>query len=130
MYHAEQLPTVVIQDLLVQKLGPDTTAVTVSLRNTTQIPTRSAQAARRKLGRPDEVRLEGPGLTVIASGRLLDRYTGELESNEGPTTRVRLEAGVGNTPVYVRWIVKGHGAANITFEAEKAIDLGKQMAIP
>ena len=130
MYHAEQLPAVVFQDLLIQKLGPETTAVTVAIRNTTQIPTRSAQAAHRKLGRADEIRLEGPGLTVLTSGRLLDRYTGELEATEGPTARVRLEAGVGNAPVFVRWIVRGHGAANISFEAEKAMDLSRQVVIP
>ena len=102
----------------------------MAIRNTTQIPTRSAQAAHRKLGRADEIRLEGPGLTVLTSGRLLDRYTGELEATEGPTARVRLEAGVGNAPVFVRWIVRGHGAANISFEAEKAMDLSRQVVIP
>jgi hypothetical protein len=61
IYHAEQLPSVVWHELLVQKLGPDTAAVTVALRNTSLIPTRSAQAAHRKLGRPDELRKRTPG---------------------------------------------------------------------
>ncbi len=130
MYHAEQMPLVAWQDLLIQKIGPDTTAVTIALRNTGLIPTRSAQAARRKLGRPDEVRFEGTGLTVMASGRLIDRYTGELETSEGPVSRIRLESGVGNSPVFIRWIVRGHGNATLTFEAEKAAMLTRQIAIP
>lgn len=130
LHHADQMPRVRWHDVTVDRLGPDTSAVTVAVRNTRLIPSRTAQAARRKLGLPDTLMMEGAGLTILAGGRLVDRYTGQLDAAPDLPNPLRLEAGVGTEPVFVRWIVRGRGEATLTYRSEKGGVLVRSVAIP
>ncbi len=130
LYHADQMPRVEWHDIQTERLGPETTAVTVAVRNTRLIPSRSAQAAHRKLGLPDVLSLEGGGLTVLTGGRLVDRYTGELDASATEPAEVRLDAGVGSTPVFVRWVVRGRGEASISYSSEKGGVLVRSVTLP
>lgn len=129
IHHADQMPRVVWHEVQRERLSADTFAVTAAVRNTRLIPSRSAQAARRKLGLPDELRLEGQGFAVLTSGRLLNRFTGELEAEETNPARIRLEAGVGSDPVYVRWIVRGGGDGTLTYQSQKAGQLTRAISL-
>ena len=52
LYHADQMPLLDWEDLRSSRSG-ETCAVTASVANARAIPTRSAQARRRKIGLPD-----------------------------------------------------------------------------
>ncbi len=129
LYHADQMPLVVWEDVSAEKLGPETYSVTASVRNTRLIPSRSAQATRRKVGLPDELRIEGDDVEVVAGGRLLDRHTGQVEPVELEPSRLRIESGVGTEPVRVRWFVRGKGKAEVVFQSEKGGRLTKEITL-
>jgi hypothetical protein len=95
--------------------------VTATVKNTRAIPSVAQQAANHKIGLPDVVSLEGNGLTVLAGGRLLNPYTGEIEAVERDPAHLRLSEGVpGHGSVRIRWIVKGTGEATIRHISQKA----------
>lgn len=125
MYHAEQMPRVVWHDARVDRIGPGLFSVTASVRNTRLIPSRTAQASRRKLGLPDTLTVSGDGIEVIDGGRMVNVRTGEVESAPREPERLRLEGGVSTEPVTVRWVVRGKGDVKITFESQKAKALSR-----
>jgi hypothetical protein len=127
IYHADQMPRLEWHDVGVERLGPETFAMTASVRNTRLIPSRAAQAARRRLGVPDEFGISGEGMTVLAGGRLASRFAPTFEPAEGDPARIRLEEGVGSDPVFVRWIVRGAGEATLTFRAQKSKALSRSI---
>ncbi len=130
IYHADQMPRVTWHDLKIDRLGPKTFAVTATVRNTRAIPSRAAQAARRKLGLPDTLSIAGEGIEVLAGGRVVNTRTGEVEAAERQPERVRLENGVASDPVSVRWVVRGGGSVRILYEAEKSKDLTRSEKLP
>lgn len=128
VYHAEQMPRVEWEGLIVAPLGPDTFQVTASLRNTRTIPSVAAQAARRKAGLPDTLTLAGEGLKVVAGGKLVDRDTGEVELAERTPETLRLENGVpGEATVRVRWFVRGTGEAKVRYQSQKSRTIEKSV---
>lgn len=129
LHHADQMPLIVWHGLEVERLDPETFAVTASVRNTRLIPSRSAQAGRRKLGLPDVVAFESASLEVLEGGRLVNRFTGELEAADGDPTRLALESGVSATPVHVRWIVRGLGEASVRFRSQKGGTLTRPVSL-
>lgn len=129
LYHADSMPRPEWVEVSAEKLGPETYSVTAAVRNTRPIPTRSAQAARRKLGLPDELTLSGDRVAVVSGGRLLNRDTGAVEAVESGPERLRLEDGVGTDPVRGRWIVRGRGPVTVTFRAQKGGTLSRTLTL-
>lgn len=120
IYHADQMPRVVWDELAVERLGPGTFAVTATVKNTRAIPTVAAQAAQRRLGLPDTLSLSGKGLTVVGGGTLVNRDTGEVRAAEHQPETLRLPSGVaGHSVARVRWFVRGKGEATVTFASQK-----------
>lgn len=120
LYQADQLPRVELEDLSIQPLAEGTSQVTATLRNTRLTPSISEHAARRRIGLPDFVRLEGHGLEVLAGGRLVNCDTGEVEPAEAHPQRLALPEGVpGESAVRVRWFVRGRGTATVTYDSQK-----------
>ncbi len=130
IYHADQMPRVVWDDIVVAPLGPETFSVTASVRNTRSLPSVSAQAARRKLGLPDTLSLVGDGLTVISGGTLVNRDTGEVSAVEHTPGILRLDDGVsGGAIVRVRWFVRGNGEATIRYASQKGGPLERKVLL-
>ncbi len=129
--HAEALPEVVIRDPLVTDLG-GVKAVDVVFANEHLIPTRTAQAAKNRIGRPDRLVLEGEGIEVLAGGVRSDRFRPEqIELQEHDPARLVREEGLGSrAELRVRWLVKGKGEATLRFEGEKARAVERTVAIP
>ncbi|HKX45945.1 MAG TPA: M14 family metallopeptidase, partial [Planctomycetota bacterium] len=75
--HAEAMPEVAIDEPVVEDLGDGVFAVDVVLRNRRAIPTRTALAADKRIGRPDVITLAGEGLEVLAAGDRGDRFRPE-----------------------------------------------------
>jgi len=130
IYHADQMPRVVWDEVTVETLGPETSSVTASVRNTRSLPSVSGQAARRKVGLPDTLSLSGPGLTVVAGGTLVNRDTGEVAPAERTPGTLRLEGGVaGGETARVRWFVRGKGSAAVKYTSQKAGTLEKAVTL-
>lgn len=121
--HARALPLVSIEDPAVSDLGGGVKAIDVVFRNEHLIPTRTALAARRKLGKPDALVIEGEGIEVLAGGFRSDRFRPESITlqDKNPARLVR-EAGIGSrAELRVRWLVRGGGkSVKVRFEGEKA----------
>jgi hypothetical protein len=129
LYHADQMPLLAWHDVQVERLGPETFTLTASVRNTRLIPSRSAQASRRKLGLPDTITIDSPALEVLEGGRLVNRFTGELEAADGDPARIRIEDGITSTPLYVRWIIRGRGDARLTLRSQKGGTLTRMISL-
>ena len=130
LYHADQMPRLEFGDIEVKPLAGDVFTVTATVKNTRAIPSVAQQAAAHNIGLPDVLSLEGPGLTVLAGGRLLDQYTGEVEAVERDPARQKLNAGVpGNGSVRVRWFVKGTGEATLKHASQKAGTIAKAVTV-
>jgi hypothetical protein len=129
LYHADQMPLVAWHEVQIERLGPETFTVTASVRNTRLIPSRSAQAARRKIDLPDTLQVESAALEVLEGGVLANRFTGELAAAEGDAARIVLENGIDSTPVYVRWVIRGRGDARLVYRSEKGGTLSRAISL-
>jgi hypothetical protein len=130
IYHADQMPRVVWDDVAVERLGPETFAVSASVRNTRSIPSISRQSAQHKTGLPDLLKITGPDLTVAAGGPVLNRYTGEVDPVERDPATIRLDDGVdGEATVRVRWFVRGRGDASVSYESQKGGRLSRTVPL-
>ncbi len=120
--HAEEIAEVTIEEPEVTRLSAGLYRVTVDLTNSSVMPSRSAMAANNKIGIPDRLTITGDKIQVLAGGVLRDRFHPERMTPvvNQPRT-VRLESGVpGQGRTTVSWIVRGSGAFEGAFVAEKA----------
>ena len=122
--HAEAMPLVVIAEPEITDLGNGVRAIDVMIENLHLIPTRSALAANKGIGRPDSLTLEGPGIEVLAGGERTDRFRPEeIELQEHQPERLVRDQGLGGREaIRVRWFVRGSGSAVVRYESEKARD--------
>jgi hypothetical protein len=122
IFHASQLPLLAAAPPVVEAGPDDTRIVTVEFRNEHWIPTRTALAAEKGVGRPDLVTIEGEDLQVLAGGSGADRFDlTRFEAVEHEPARLQLEEGIpGHGTVRLRWIVRGSGAFRVRLDSEKA----------
>jgi hypothetical protein len=130
--HAEALPWVEIDEPTILELGDGWRAIDVRLRNRALIPTRSALAAEKGLGLPDNVELVGAGLEIAASGERLDPHRPErLELTAHEPQRVVLEAGLPSRGERtLRFVVRGSGPATLHYRGEQVADVARNFALP
>lgn len=130
--HAEALPRVAIREPLVSALGGGLSAIDVIVANERVMPTRSAVAREQKIGAPDVLTLAGERLEVLVGGFRTDRFRPEeIQLQEHDPARLVREGGLGSREeLRVRWIVRGHGAAEIRYQAEKAADATRTLNVP
>ncbi|MEM7306333.1 MAG: M14 family metallopeptidase [Planctomycetota bacterium] len=129
--HAEEMPAVTIEEPNVTELGNGVRAIDVVLRNPKEIPTRSEMAARKDIGRPDLIHLEGDGIEVLAGGYRSDRFRPErIDLQEHEPERLVRDRGIsGRGQLRVRWLVRGGGSATVSFEGEKVRDVRRDFEI-
>ena len=123
--HAAAMPLVRIGDVVVTDLGEGLSTVDVVFQNLHAIPTRTAQAARKKIGEPDSFTITGRDVEVLAGGFRTDRWRPErIELAEREPARLLRESGIGSRgEVRVRWFVRGKGdRATVSWQGEKARD--------
>lgn len=121
IHHADQMPLLTMPAPEVEKLGDGLFAVTAKVVNSRLIPTRSAQAATKKIGRPDLFTVEGANAKVVAAGYVRDRFrTNVVDYVAREPGRLRVEAGVPSRgEVKVRFVVTGSGKLVLRYDAEK-----------
>ena len=122
VYHASQMPVLEVVSLDVAPGPGDVHVVTLEVRNTRWIPTRTSLAARKGIGLPDIVSLEGAEVVVVAGGPGADRFDlTDFDAVEHEPARLRLERGVpGHGSERLRWVVRGQGDFTITWDAQHA----------
>jgi hypothetical protein len=126
MHHAAHMPLLSYRWIEVKDLGGDLWQITVEIENEKIIPTRMPWAVREKLGRPDLLTVVGDGVTVVASGRLADRFDRTLDPVARRPHRIVNERGIpGEGRGTFRFLVEGSvgRTAEIRYAAEKARDI-------
>ena len=130
--HARAMPRVAIEDVEVADLGGGVLAVDAVFRNERAIPTRTAHAAKQRIGTPDVYSIEGRKLEVLAGGFRADRFRPErITLAEREPERLVRDAGIpGRGEVRVRWIVRGEvDRATIRWRGEKARDVAHEVRL-
>lgn len=122
LFHAEQMPKVSVQSLEVHDGPGELRAVTLTLQNARWIPSRTAVAAEKGIGRPDLVTIEGPDITVVSGGIDADRFDAtRFSAVEHEPERIRLERGIpGHGTERIRWWVTGSGPFTVRYDSWKA----------
>lgn len=125
LFHAQQLPAIEVVSVDVADAGGGASYVTVELRNTHWIPTRTAVSASKGIGPADIVTIRGPGLTVAAGGSGASRFDlADFDGVEHEPARLKIDRGIpGHGSIRLRWVVAGQGPFTVTYHTEKAVDL-------
>ena len=121
--HAAAMPEITIEEPQLVDLGDGVKALDITVRNLRAIPTRTAQAAVKKLGALDVVSLEGKNVEVLAAGVRSDRFRPDrIELVERDPARVRLERGIPSRgEVRLRYFLRGEGRnVTVTWQGDKA----------
>jgi hypothetical protein len=119
------MPLVQITEPTVTSIGDGVLAVDVVFKDLHAIPTRTAQAAKQKIGAPDAFSIAGKDVEVLAGGFRSDIWHPErIELAEHAPARLVRERGIPSRgEVRVRWFVRGKGdRATVTWQGEKARD--------
>jgi hypothetical protein len=124
LFHASQMPRVRAGAATAKRLGPELFEVDAVFENAGMIPTRTQRAVDKRIGAPDRASVAPAGFEAeiaVVSGGVVDPATNAVAS---PDVRrpadLRVAQGIdGDGSIRLRWLVRGHGAATITYRAEK-----------
>jgi hypothetical protein len=134
MLHAAELPRLSFDRVEVVR-GPqrDVWVVTLEVRNSGLIPSRSALARQRGIGRNDLLICEPPeGGAVVTAGRLNSWLDMRLDPVRHEPERIQLPGGVpGRGGVIYRYFISGPEGATVRFhyQAEKARDVETEVRL-
>lgn len=119
LYNADQMPRLAVSEAKAVPLGGGLYQVDVTVANSRVVPSMSAQAAAKKLCRPDRLTVEGA--EVLTAGYLVDKYrdlTQKIETHHKDF--VPVENGVpGFGQVVLRLTVKAKDKLNLVFDSVK-----------
>lgn len=131
LYHAWEMPRVGFRSVEIERVAGQTFHLTVTLENPRATPSRSALAARKRLGRPDVLEVIGPRVRVLEGGRLLDRFRGTVSPVEEEPHRLRIEEGVGGKgSADFRFLLRGEGEVTVTYLSEKGGRAARRVLLP
>ncbi|HVK38752.1 MAG TPA: M14 family metallopeptidase [Candidatus Kapabacteria bacterium] len=117
LYHAWQMPQVVVQKVDRRRLDGGLTEVTATIANTRVIPTRTEWDVRNGISRADLVTIAGG--TVLSGAIVADRNLGLADEQKHRPERIAVPSIPGQGYVTVRWIVKGSGPFTVTVDSQK-----------
>ena len=125
--HAYQTPELELVSLEWKPAGKDLRYLDVTIRNKRIIPTRTGQAASKKIGRPDLLIAHPQGCTILSAGIAQDPFRKKqvtLFAKKVLPTRLPIERGVPSQgTLRIRYLVQGSGKIAFEYKAEKAKDL-------
>ncbi|MCP4836584.1 MAG: peptidase M14 [Phycisphaera sp.] len=126
MFHAEQMPQL-RAEIVEEDLGGGLWQVDVIVANDRLIPTRTARAADRGIGRPDLMLFTpGEGTELVLAGVTSDRSRRRLDPVPNRPERLLVERGIpGRGQVVFRYVLASDEAptGRFSYRAEKARDL-------
>lgn len=119
-YHADQLPRLEIARAETKKISEHLYQLDLSVANSRITPSISAVAIQNKLHRPDEVRLEGKKVKMVAAGYLVDEFRGLTRPIKVRQNRLFIETGVpGFGRVNLRLLIEAKGQAELIYDSLK-----------
>lgn len=130
LYHADAMPMLKISEVKTEKLDSNLYKVWVTVENSRMIPTRSAQDTANHISAPDIVSLAGPGVKVLSSGQVMDRFFKRVEAVKRRPERVEVETIGGMSATRVQFIVSGKGAFTVTVDSTKGGLLKSEAVLP
>jgi hypothetical protein len=119
LYHADQMPRVRIAEIKTETIAGGLHKIWVTIENQRLIPTRSAQDVSSHISPPDVVTLSGPGVKVVSSGRVTDRFFKRVEAVKRRPERVEVDSIPGMDAVRVQFVVSGTGEFRVTTDSAK-----------
>ena len=117
IYHAYQMPKLVIEEVDEKTLGNGYSEVTVTVGNRRVIPTHSSHDINKKITRPDYIRIEGAD--VIAGMRVLNKDFNQTEEQKYTPEQIEVRNIPGMSTVTVRWIIRSGSNFSIVVDSEK-----------
>ncbi len=119
-YHADQLPRLEIARTEIKKISGHLYQLDLSVANSRVTPSISAVAIQNKLHRPDEVRLEGKKVKIVAAGYLVDEFRQLTRPIKVRQNRLLIENGVpGFGRVNLRLLIEAEGQADLIYDSLK-----------
>lgn len=116
LYHADQMPKLVIENIEEKDLGSGYLEVTATVGNQRLIPTHSDHDLKNKITRPDFISLDG--VEVVSGMRVMDRFLNKTTEQEFRPERISVPNIPGMGTVVVRWIVKAKPGADYTITVD------------
>ena len=130
LYHADELPRIVFDKAEAKAVGGGVWQVDFRLRNLTATPTMSAQAAAKKLFRPDRIAVKGTGATLVAAGQIVDEFRGLTRAAKVLANGFAVDGGVaGYGTADYRLMVRGSGEIEIALDSLKGGYYAKTVAL-
>jgi hypothetical protein len=133
MFHADQMPKL-RSEIEAEEISPDLWQVDVVVCNDRLIPTRTARAADRGIGRPDLMLFEpGPGTELVLAGIASNRMAPRFDPVDHRPRRLVVDRGIpGQGEVVFRYVLQSEGRPTGTFRylATKARDLEVELGDP
>ncbi len=133
VFHARNMPELDFHWISVENLGESLWEITLEVRNTRIIPTRTAVAARKGIGTPDRMIVHTPdGTDVVASGTMDHRHDDAMQSTDHRRSRILSDAGVPGEGVSTyRFLIRGEAgeSVDLEYQAEKAMDIRRSVEL-
>ncbi len=118
-YHADQLPRLEFEKVVVEKIDKDLFQIDVMITNTRVTPTISSLAQQKKIHRADQFKIDGT-VRLRAAGFLTDKYREITQNVDTRDDRVWLPAGVSSFgTLNLRLLVKGKGDIELIYDSLK-----------
>ena len=134
MFHADQTPRLRANEVVVSDLGDDLWQVDLEIANDRIIPTRTAQASNKGIGRPDLLRFEpGVGTELVLAGPVSGRFSRTFDPVAHRPSRLLVDSGIpGRGMKTFRYVLRSEEAptGRFIYEAEKARDLSVPLESP
>ena len=122
LYQAGEMPLVQLGAPSVDELGDDLWRVRVPIANDRLTPTILAKAQRNNVVRPDLLRLEGAGSTIVAAGWVRDRFRSGATDliTQQDLSRILVRNGQpGRTTRVIEYLVRGGRSLTLTYDSAK-----------
>lgn len=130
LYHAGQMPRIGIREIQTEDIGSGLHRIWVTIENTRLLPTRARQDVANHISPPDVVTLAGPGLKVLSSGQVTDRFLKTVEPAKRRPERLKVDAIPGMSAVRAHFLVSGRGAFTVTVDSAKGGVRSKEGSLP
>jgi len=129
-YHADQLPRLEISKAEIKKISGSLYQLDLSVVNSRVTPSMSAVAIQNRLHRPDEVRLEGKKVKLVAAGYLIDEFRGLTRPLKIVKNRLLVENGVpGFGRINLRLLIEAEGKIEVVYDSLKGGLKSKSLAL-
>jgi hypothetical protein len=131
LYHAMQLPKLVIGEPVVTPIPGGLKRIRVTVANQAAIASRTARDVAMKITPEDQATLTG-GIAIVSSGVLRDRYGSVVApaSRTDPAATLRFGRVPGMGAVTLEWLVKGQGDATVTVQSTRGGTVQRTFRVP